>query len=122
MTSKVFVYGTLKQGNRVRGMHMFGNAEFVGDAETTHSNYHMYSLGAFPAVVLGGKSKISGEVFDVDSETMKYLDQIEGYPDFYTRDIVDTSLGKAWMYHITDIENYNAKPLTPQGDTITWSR
>lgn len=122
MSNKVFVYGTLKQGNRTRGMqHFGGEAEFLGTAETSEAKYSMYDLGAFPAVVLGGEHKISGEVFEVDDVVLGVLDQIEGYPDFYNRTEVDTTLGKAFIYHIKDIEHYHGEKIVPPtGDTITW--
>jgi len=124
MDNKVFVYGTLKQGNRTRGMqHFGGEAEFMGNAVTSDAAYSMYDLGAFPAVVLGGKNKISGEVFKVDDDVLSVLDQIEGYPEFYQRKEIKTTLGTAWIYHIPDIQYYNGEKLEPGKDNvIVWSK
>ena len=38
---KVFVYGSLKRGNNVRGMHFFQDAVRVGQAQTTAGIYSM---------------------------------------------------------------------------------
>lgn len=113
MINKVFVYGTLKKGNTLRGIDKFGDAEFVGNATTTKSDYNMYTLGAFPAVTMNGEHSVTGEVWEVDQETFQVLDQIEGYPDFYDRSIISTTAGDAWMYHITDIGNFRAEQLSP---------
>lgn len=106
--NKVFVYGTLKKGNSVRGLNMFRDrgAEYVSDAVTTEADYSLYDLGAFPAVTLGGNNQISGEVWEVNEYMMKVLDDIEGYPDFYNRTKIKTTQGKAWMYYIPDIKSY----------------
>jgi gamma-glutamylcyclotransferase (GGCT)/AIG2-like uncharacterized protein YtfP len=31
---------------------------------------------------------------------MQDLDAIEGYPDFYNREVTMTTQGKAWMYYL----------------------
>lgn len=120
---RVFVYGTLKRGNRIRGLDSFGNAEFVGSAITTESVYSLYDLGAFPAVTLGGNNKIQGEVWQVDDKTMTTLDSIEGYPDFYNRAKVATTEGTAWIYYIADISEYEGAEQIIAGpeQTVSWS-
>lgn len=123
MTNKVFVYGTLKKGNTLRGLDRFGDAEFVGEAKTTDSHYHMYSLGAFPAVTMNGDSAVSGEVWEVTAQTLESLDQIEGYPDFYTRSVIETTLGPAWMYHIETISEFRADQVVSNSRGILeWHR
>ena len=117
--TNVFVYGTLKRGNSVRGLDRWApGAEFVGLAVTTHSDYSLWNLGSFPAVS-SGKSYISGEVWSVDSETLADLDRIEGHPDFYKRIEVNTTQGPAWMYYIPDIDSYNAELIEPNEKSIS---
>jgi gamma-glutamylaminecyclotransferase len=101
MSNKVFVYGTLKSGGQIRGLNQFGDgAVIVGKAQTVYPDYDMIDLGAFPGVVKGGTYKIQGEVWEVNDETMQDLDAIEGYPDFYNREVTMTTQGKAWMYYL----------------------
>lgn len=101
MSNKVFVYGTLKSGGQIRGLNQFGDgAVIVGKAQTVYPDYDMIDLGAFPGVVKGGTYKIQGEVWEVDDQTMLDLDAIEGYPDFYNREVTMTTQGKAWMYYL----------------------
>ena len=93
---KVFVYGTLKSGGEIRGLHQFvGGAVIVGKAYTTYPDYSMIDLGAFPGVLKGGRHKIQGEVWEVDQDTFEDLDAMEGYPEFYNRELTETTQGRA---------------------------
>ena len=107
-TNQVFVYGTLKRNNRVRGLDQFGDAVFVGLAETTDSQYDLWCLGAFPAISLNGNNTIKGEVWRVNDAVMDQLDMIEGYPAFYRRRIIETTQGPAWVYYLQpqDIKDF----------------
>ena len=65
---------------------------------------------------------VSGEVWEVDDKTAEYLDQIEGYPDFYSKSEINTSLGDAIAYHIKDIQAYNAIKISPEENGVaTWT-
>jgi len=117
--TNVFVYGTLKRGQSQRGLDRWGNgAEFVGQAVTSQNNYSLWNLGAFPAVS-SGESRIAGEVWSVDNETLADLDRIEGHPDFYKRIEVNTTQGKAWMYYIPDIDSYQSELINPDKNNIS---
>lgn len=74
---RVFVYGTLKRGNG--NHHLLSRSEFIGKA-TTAPEFRLLSAfrNVFPYLVPGDKS-IIGEVFEVDDETLRHLDQLEGY-------------------------------------------
>ncbi len=100
---KVFVYGTLKRGHH--NHRLLEQATLLGDF-TTPPNYTMYHLGGFPAVVMGGDTAIVGEVYEVDRREFQNLDYLEGYPTFYTRDIIETEHGDAWMYHIASEQRH----------------
>lgn len=106
---KVFVYGTLKRGNLIRGLDRIDGARFIGPAETINDTFMMLDLGSFPAVIPAQPSwmtttKISGEVFAVTAPLFKQLDVIEGYPDFYNRMLVETTQGVAWMYYLNSMD------------------
>lgn len=96
-SSFVFVYGTLKaeRGNH-RTMHR-ANGRFIGKC-TTVPEWTMYHLGGYPAIVPNGKTAIKGEVYEVD--TMAPIDQLEGYPHFYNRKLIETPFGPAWVYFL----------------------
>lgn len=100
---KVFVYGSLKQGYH-NHPHFLGNSELMAQ-HTTEPKYTLHNLGAFPAVTLNGNTAIVGEVYDVDDETFRRLDRLEGYPHFYNRKTIDTPHGDAWMYYLEKCDN-----------------
>jgi gamma-glutamylcyclotransferase (GGCT)/AIG2-like uncharacterized protein YtfP len=92
---RVFVYGTLKVG--FGNNYLLAAGTYVGKA-VTEPKYTMYSAGHFPYVRIGGSQKIQGEVFEVNEVTVRQLDQLEQHPNWYKRQVVQTSLGEAWMY------------------------
>tara|TARA_B000000609_G_C24179378_1_gene356701 strand:- start:478 stop:861 length:384 start_codon:yes stop_codon:yes gene_type:complete len=124
--NRVFVYGTLKSGGAIRGLNQFGEgAAIVGKAKTMYPDYEMSDLGAFPGVFLNGKFHIEGEVWEVDDQVMEQLDAIEGYPDFYNRQVTHTTQGKAWMYYLEgeaykDYAGVRGDQVIEEGDTLKW--
>jgi gamma-glutamylcyclotransferase (GGCT)/AIG2-like uncharacterized protein YtfP len=93
--SQVFVYGTLRKSQV--NHHLLEHAIYLGVFKT-ETNYKMFHLGGYPGVVKGGNSSIEGEVYRIDALTMSHLDRLEGYPVYYTRELISTPWGKAWIY------------------------
>jgi gamma-glutamylcyclotransferase (GGCT)/AIG2-like uncharacterized protein YtfP len=90
-----FVYGTLR---RVEcNHHLLGDAAFLG-FHRTHARYTMLSMGWYPAVIDGGHTPISGEVYKISKACLPWLDQLENYPNIYNRRLINTLYGPAWMY------------------------
>jgi len=97
----VFVYGTLKKG--------FGNAALLrhskrkGVFRTTQNNYYLDGayMGAPMIAYVEGWDHIIGEVWEVDTKTLKRIDGLEGHPKFYQRKLVCIEdYGRAWMYMV----------------------
>lgn len=84
---KLFVYGILKD--------MFEGRETSIIAEC-------YDLGAYPAITkLGSGWRVQGKVIEVDADTLKELDIIEGVAyDLYTRKLyeVDGEYVQIYVY------------------------
>lgn len=121
--NQVFVYGTLKTGGEIRGLNNMGlNVSPQGKAKTSFADYQMIDLGAFPGL-LKGKNQIIGEVWQVDAEALYVIDGMEGFDreefdwdkgeaipnfgnadegSFYTRTIIETSEGRAWVYFLPE--------------------
>lgn len=96
---QVFVYGTLKQTHSNR-LSKLVHAQYLGE-DILGPGFIMLDLGAFPAVVFtqpGGC--VRGEVWGVDSVTLRMLDIYEDYPNLYQRCTVSTRFGDALMYHM----------------------
>jgi|TARA_R110000787_G_scaffold37078_3_gene94434 gamma-glutamylcyclotransferase (GGCT)/AIG2-like uncharacterized protein YtfP len=112
----VFVYGTLKKGGPLHG-HL-DNSELVHIGTTKESQWHMRSLGAFPAMTRGN-AKVQGQVYMVNDETLKLLDYVEGVPNLYNRERIeiDSWPSLVWAYIYSD-----AIPPSPEdeGKIFTW--
>ena len=100
--NKIFIYGSLKKGGRERGLRESKDCKYLGTAITTDSIFNLIDLGKFPTITMDGKYKIQGELWSVTNEKLRELDKIEGYPMIYTKTLVNTSLGEAETYLLTD--------------------
>ena len=70
----VFVYGTLCRGMRLY-KHM-ANSHFIDEGVIEGT---LYDLGCYPALSLRGDSLVGGEIWEVDEDTLRVLDLVEGY-------------------------------------------
>jgi gamma-glutamylaminecyclotransferase len=102
----VFVYGSLKRGF---GNHYFlRDAKYCGNTETVDATFCMHSMGPFPAVTESNDNgyHITGELYEVDADTMLDLDKLEGNGVFYTRKLVKVytlnGTVEAWMYLLAE--------------------
>lgn len=76
MPTSLFVYGTLMRGEK-RHRHLAG-ATFVAEARTV-PRYRLHNAGDYPALIedAGGVS-IIGEVWLVEADGLRVLDDVEG--------------------------------------------
>ena len=93
--NRVFVYGTLKRGQR--NFSFLRGAKFYGH-HVTESIFSMYEFNDYPAVCRDGMHAIVGEVYGIDNRRFRTLDDLEWYPRFYQRIEIPTVWGDAWMY------------------------
>ena len=90
----VFVYGTLKRGEK--NHHWLEGASWQGEAEL--SGVLLHDLGPFPMAVIGEGTAI-GEVYAVEEHGLARLDELEGYPRLYDRQMLSLNDGRrAWVY------------------------
>ncbi|RYF51174.1 MAG: gamma-glutamylcyclotransferase [Comamonadaceae bacterium] len=71
----VFVYGTLRAGGSNDIARYVPRPERVGDGEIAGV---LYDLGAYPGALLGGSSRLHGEVYRISSTVELELDALEG--------------------------------------------
>lgn len=95
MRQRVFVYGTLLRGEV--NHRLLAGAELLGP-HRTQPCFTLFSLGAYPALIRGGRTAIAGEVFAVDDAGLVRLDRLEDYPRLYRRALIPTPYGRAWVY------------------------
>ena len=114
----VFVYGTLRRGGAGAMSIRFPGAKFIAEAKVCGS---LYDLGAYPGLLVNGSnSSVSGEVYEVDQETLNKLDEFEA-SSRYRRKQVEISLGThrrvCWTYE-PDPESYSLRTLITSGDWV----
>ena len=90
----VFVYGTLKRDEK--NHHWLEGASWQGEAELPGVVLH--DLGPFPMAVIGAGIAL-GEVYAVEGSGLARLDELEGYPRLYDRQVMELVDGRrAWVY------------------------
>lgn len=84
--NKIFVYGTLmkKRANHDRYLK---NTIYLGPAKL--EGYALYDLGLYPGIKKKNGSEVLGELYDVDNETLKKIDMLEGEGFLYLRKKVE---------------------------------
>lgn len=95
MKHLLFVYGSLRLGEAHH--QLLTGARYLG-RHRTEPCFTMHDLGEYPGVVEHGHYAIVGEVFAVDAATLARVDDYEGYPHEYTRRLIATPFGSAWIY------------------------
>jgi len=118
----VFVYGTLRRGGARTMSIGFPDSKFIADANVSGS---LYDPGAYPGLLLNeSNSLVIGEVYEVDDEILKELDEFEA-SSYYWRKQVEISLGTdrkvCWIYE-PDPEFYSLRTLITSGDWIEYAR
>src|SRR5512142_3139353 len=73
-TRPVFVYGTLRRGERNDIARYRPPPLFVGP---TSIDGCLYDLGAYPGIVLGGGGRVVGEVYRITAAVEAALDVLE---------------------------------------------
>lgn len=106
-TPYVFVYGTLRKGY---WNHRLLEHIDTFDAALTVEEYKMYASG-IPYVIDERDTRIVGELYKVDEETLMYLDGLEGHPNAYERKVIEVeTLGgdivNAWLYFYPKLGKY----------------
>jgi gamma-glutamylcyclotransferase (GGCT)/AIG2-like uncharacterized protein YtfP len=73
----VFVYGTLKKGERAH--NKLDNSKFIGTAEL-QPEYKLLNCGRYPALVKAsnGTNHVPGEIYEVTRSVLKNLHEYEG--------------------------------------------
>lgn len=88
MVQRLFVYGTLKQGKYFHDEYLAGQSEFRGPARTT-TDYTLYYDGMPHMVKERGEHGVEGELYEIDMDTLARIDELEGHPVVYKREIIE---------------------------------
>lgn len=114
MRPMLFVYGTLKRGHPAHDILK----DCILEADFARMHATMYALGGYPGLKLhtGNDSTVAGELYSFPEDESEYkrildaLDNYEGVPNLYRRELryayTDGAAHPAWTY----IYNYEVKP------------
>ena len=117
----VACYGSLRRGMS-NYQYYLSNSEYKGTF-TTEPEYTLHSLSAYPGLKLNGNTSIVMEVYEVDEETLKTLNRLEGYypgekSTFYDRIEIDTPWGKAFTYIY--VNELSKESIVESGDWVMY--
>lgn len=112
----VFVYGTLLSGE---SNHRLLSRSAPAGAARTAARYELADLGGYPAMIAGGATAVCGELWEVDDDTLSRLDELEGHPGFYERQMVQLDDGRSALAYLPQPEQTRGCPRIASGD---WRR
>ena len=119
----IMVYGTLLPCEP--NHYLLSNAQFVSKVITL-PEYDLLDIdGHFPAMVSGGRTAVTGEVYYIDKITLAAIDQLEGHPDFYKRTkicLADGSIVETYILDSNSNRSYSNRGYLkiPMGDWHAW--
>jgi len=118
----VFVYGSLRRGGAGAMAIRFPSASFVGAASVSG---RLFDLGAYPGLQVDESSaRVLGEVYEVDDETLKKLDEFEAASDYLRRPVaiyLGSKRSIGWTYE-PNPEFYSLRKLISSGDWIEYGK
>ena len=82
ITRRLFVYGTMLQGERDHAL--VATLERRGVAKT-EASFHLVDLGAYAALVPGGSIAVAGEIYALDRATLATIDVLRQVPLLFKR-------------------------------------
>ena len=112
MNEIVFVYGTLKSGQRA-GWMMSRNGEKIADGTVSGK---LIDLGAFPGLIRCDGQQAHGEVWSVEQGVLSLLDSYEGEGVLYDRVKVDVTcegqvIQDVWAYEYRTDSSWEHKEI-----------
>jgi gamma-glutamylcyclotransferase (GGCT)/AIG2-like uncharacterized protein YtfP len=129
----LFVYGSLRRG--FPNHFLLEKSIYIGTYSTVDKYYMIGQVSkSFPYVLAETEfegqpsAHIIGELYDIDADVLKNLDDLEGHPDFYTRRLVratdelGNNIYSAYVYILENpeiirgLKNNDRFELVPSGD------
>ena len=118
----IFIYGSLRQGCECPMSMRFPTSKFLANATARGS---LFDLGEYPGLVSNdSNSTVVGELYEVDDELLKELDQFEVSSNYLRKGTV-AYLGEeakaCWVYE-PDPAHYSFGELIEDGDWVEYAR
>lgn len=113
---RLFVYGTLLAGEAAHGR--LSGARFLGPVRTA-PDYDLVDFGGYPALVPGGDSAVTGELYEVDDAMLQRLDAYESVPELYYRVRIRLAAGTLAEAYLMPRPKARGRSIIESGD---WRR
>lgn len=117
----IFIYGSLRRGSAGSMSVIFPSAKFIAEAKVRGN---LYDLGTYPGLQLDNAgSFVSGEVYEIDDETLILLDEFEASSNYRRSPVeisLNTELQTGWTYEPI-AEFHSLSTLITSGDWLEYS-
>ena len=98
MALKIVVYGSLRKG---MGNHRIIEHATLLSTEIVSLPFEMIDMGSYPGLIRSKEvNDIVVEVYEVDMPTYQRVERLEGYPSFYSREPIETTVGAGDIYFL----------------------
>ena len=98
MSLKIVVYGSLCAG---MGNHRVIDGSKLLSSEIVSLPFEMIDMGSYPGLIRSKDiNDIQVEVYEVDAQTYQSVERLEGWPSFYSREPIETSVGAGDIYFL----------------------
>jgi gamma-glutamylcyclotransferase (GGCT)/AIG2-like uncharacterized protein YtfP len=111
-TMKIFVYGTLRQGQPAHGL--LQGAPLIARV-TTEPRFTLVDMGEYPALVEGGSTAVAGEIYAIEPALLPELDRYEDAPELYERAERRIAGHDVWVYVLPG-KHAVGRPVIASGD------
>lgn len=111
--TRIFTYGSLLRG--LHNHHVLESARFIA-VDRTPPAFTLVDLGSFPAMVVGGRTAVAGEVWEVDAATLARLDTLESHPRWYRRAPITLASRRHANVYLMPEERVRDRPIITSGD------
>lgn len=110
---ELFVYGSLLPGEADH--ELLAAAEHLGSA-TTQPAFYLVELTGFPALVSGGTTSVSGEVYRIDVGTLRRIDVRKEHPILFQRESIELSDGRFVAAYLMSLSQVRGRRRLKVGD------
>lgn len=109
----LFVYGSLRQGEPHHGL--LAGARLIGMASTPPA-FHLVEVAPYAALVRGGPTAVTGELYDVDLQMRRTIDVERQVPLLFTRETIELAAGISADTYLLTTEQVRGRRRLAHGD------
>jgi gamma-glutamylcyclotransferase (GGCT)/AIG2-like uncharacterized protein YtfP len=109
----LFAYGTLRQGEIQHGL--LANARLLRMASTPPA-FHLVEAAPYAALVRGGVTSVTGELYEVDLATRRVIDVERQVPLLFTRETIELADGTSADTYLLTSDQVRGRRRLAHGD------